>query len=97
MKVTIRRDDRIFEAQVTSIGTALAEITYYEVVRPTWKIFRTKFLPFGSKVVSVEDFDTIESAVRFGLCICLEVEAEQECIAKKWKNFEKSIDKEIEM
>ena len=47
MKVILNRDNRIFEAYVMIYGN-IVEISFYEVIRPTWKIFRAKFVPFYS-------------------------------------------------
>lgn len=93
MKMTICRDNRTFEAYVGSLGLNLAEVSFYEVVRPTWKIFRTKFFPFGSRSFFVDDYETILLAVQDCLCKCLADEAREKERTEKWKSFEKSIDK----
>lgn len=64
MKITICRDGRTFEAYVSSIGFHMAEVSFYEVVRPSWKIFRTKFLPFYSASFYVDDYESIIEAVQ---------------------------------
>lgn len=92
MKVTICRDNRTFEAYVNSLGLGLAEVSFYEVVRPTWKIFRTKFFPLGSSSFLTDSYETISLAVQDCLCKCLADEARDKERAEKWKSFEKSID-----
>jgi hypothetical protein len=93
MKVTVCRDNRTFEAYVNSLGLGLAEVSFYEVVRPTWKIFRTKFFPFDSNTFFVDDYETILLAVQDCLRECLADEAHDKERVEKWKSFEKDIDK----
>lgn len=93
MKVTICRDNRTFEAYVNSLGLGLAEASFYEVVRPTWKIFRTKFFPLDSSAFFVDDYETILLAVQDCLRKCLADEAREKERVEKWKSFEKDIDK----
>ena len=92
-KMIISYDNRTFEAYVGSLGLGLAEVSFYEVVRPTWKIFRTKFFPFGLKSFDVEEYQDIWTAVRKCLLKCLAEETRENEIAEKWKSFEKTLDK----
>ena len=93
MKMMICRDNRTFEAHVNGLGLGLAEVSFYEVVRPTWKIFRTKFFPFDSKSFFVDDYESILLAVQDCLRKCLADEAREKERTEKWKSFEKSVDK----
>ena len=94
MKIMICRNNRTFEAYVGAVGgSGLAEVNFYEVVRPSWKIFRTNFLPFYCSGFFVQDFPTIGEAVQNCLDKGLEQEAKEKEIAEKWKNFSKTIDK----
>lgn len=93
MKMTIRHENRIFEAHVSNFGFGLADVNFYEVVRPTWKIFRTSFFPFGSTYFWVEDYESVLLAVQDCLDECLAEEAHEKEVATKWENFEKAIDK----
>lgn len=90
MKITVCKDNRTFIANVGSIGTGIAEVSFYEVVRPTWRIFRTNLLPFHSSGFFVQDFPTIVHAVQACLDKGFAIEAEQKEIAEKWKNFSKT-------
>lgn len=90
MKITICRNNRTFEAYVGSIGTGIAEVSFYEVVRPSWKIFRTTFLPFHYSGFFVQDFPTITEAVQACLDKGLAIESEEKEISEKWKNFSKT-------
>ena len=92
-KMIISYDNRTFEAYVGSLGLGLAEVSFYEVVRPTWKIFRTKFFPFGSQFFDVEEYGDIWTAIRKCLLKCLAEETHEKEIAEKWKSFQKTLDK----
>ena len=87
MKVTICRNNRTFEAYVSSIGFHMAEISFYEVVRPSWKIFRTKFLPFHSASFYVSDYDSIIDAVGCKLDNGFRIEAKDKAVQDKWQEF----------
>jgi hypothetical protein len=93
MKMTICHENRVFEAHVGSVGLGLATVNFYEVVRPTWKIFRTTFFPFDSNSFWVDDYENISLAVQDCLHECLVKEAHEKELAEKWKNFKKTIDK----
>lgn len=93
MKITICKDGRTFEAYVGSIGAGLAEVSFYEVIRPSWKIFRTKFFPFHNSHFFVEDYPTIIEAVQACLDEGFQIETNEKEISEKWKNFQKTLDK----
>lgn len=96
-KITIKKDNRIFEAYVSSTFPNMVDIEFYEVVRPSWKIFRTKFFPFYSTWFFPSDFKTIEEGIKFFLDRGLMKEAKEKELMTKWQTFEKSLDKTIEM
>lgn len=96
-KVIIKKDNRIFEAYVSSTYPNVVEVTFYEVVRPSWKIFRTNFFPFYSTWFALSLFKTIESGIKFSLNKGLEEEAKEKLKMTKWQTFEKTLDKTIEM
>lgn len=87
MKTTICKNGRTFEAYVGSDGTGLAEVSFYEVIRPSWKFFRTKFFPFHYSCFFVQDYPTIIEAVQACLNEGFQIEAEEKEISEKWKNF----------
>jgi hypothetical protein len=89
MKITITKNNKIFEAHVNSIGCCVVEVTFYEVVRPSWKIFRTKFFPFHSSCFFIDDFDTILEGVQNCLNEAFIKRQIDDDIANKWKEFEK--------
>ena len=89
MKITIAKNNRTFEAHVNSIGGHMVEVSFYEVVRPTWKIFRTKFFPFYSSYFFVDDFNTILEGVHDCLNTAFAVEQTDNDTFNKWKEFEK--------
>ena len=88
--VIITRDNRIFEAYVTSIGCAMIEVNIYEVVRPTWKIFRTKFFSWFSTTCFLEDYDTISDAINWCFEHGWKREEKEAATRSKWEEFEKT-------
>ena len=94
MKMTINRNNRTFIAHVDSEGYGMVSVTFHEVVRPNWKIFRATILPIeSSKWFVLEDFPSIEEGVNHCLTHVLKMEEKQKENVKKWQDFEKSIDK----
>lgn len=88
--VIITRNNRTFEAYVTSIGCAIIEVNIYEVVRPTWKIFRTKFFSWFSAHYFLEDYDTIVDAINECFECGWKREEKDAAIRSKWEEFEKA-------
>lgn len=94
MKMTINRNNRTFIAHVDSEGYGMVSVTFHEVIRPNWKIFRATILPIeSSKWFVLEDFSSIEEGVNNCLTHVLKMEEKQKENMKKWQDFEKSIDK----
>ena len=93
MKVTINHSNRTFEAYVGGCGCGIAEVSFYEVVRPSWKIFRTTILPFHSSCFFLEDFETIMAGIESCLAEGIAKESKEQIFQNKWKDFEKTIDK----
>lgn len=87
MKIVINKENRTFEAYVNSIGCGMGEVSFYEVVRPTWKILRTNVLPFHSASFFVSDFLSIVHAVQTCLDNRLAIEAKEKENMKKWQKF----------
>lgn len=87
MKVIVCRNGRTFKAYVSSIGFGMAEVSFYEVVSPSWKIFRTKFFPFHSATIFVEDYDSIIEAVEKKLSEGLRIEGKDKEVQDKWQEF----------
>ncbi len=87
MKRTIIYKGYDLEVRVNPDCHKMALVTVREIVRPTWKIFRTRYL--GSGTFWVEDYKTIEDgALAIIEHIIQKMEKDDE-IAKKWKDFEK--------
>ena len=93
MKVTINHNNRTFEAYVGGCGCNIVEVSFYEVVRPSWKIFRTTILPFHSSWFFLEDFESIMAGVENCLTEGIAKESKEKISQKKWEEFEKTIDK----
>lgn len=87
MKVTICRNGRTFEAYVSSIGCGMAEVSFYEVVRPSWRIFRTKFFPFHSASFFVNDYESIIEAIECKLNNGFLIERADKATEDKWQEF----------
>jgi hypothetical protein len=88
MKVQIEKNGRKFLVSVVGIGSEMLEIAAYEIVRPNWKIFRTKFFPFVTMTDSISTFPSIIDAVEHALNCGFAAEAHEKEIEKKWKEFE---------
>lgn len=93
MKITINHNNRTFEAYVGGCGCNIVEVSFYEVVRPSWKIFRTTILPFYSSWFFLEDFESIMAGVEDCLANGIAKESKEQVFQNKWKDFEKTIDK----
>ena len=90
MNVQIEKNGRKFLVNVVGIGCEMLEITAYEIVRPNWKIFRTKFFPFVTKTEFISTFPSIIDAVKHTLNCGFAAEAHEKEIQKKWEEFEKN-------
>ena len=88
MNVQIEKNGRKFLVSVVGIGSEMLEITAYEIVRPNWKIFRTKFFPFVTKTEFISTFPSIIDAVEHALNCGFAAEAHEKENEKKWKEFE---------
>lgn len=85
-------DGRTFEFDVyTDFGGIMVCYSIYEVVRPKWKIFRTRYCDDGSFWIT--DYDSIKEGLRAMLGHYLEEERFKAEIRKKFEDFEKSLDK----
>ena len=88
MNVQIEKNGRKFLVSVVGIGSEMLEITAYEIVRPNWKIFRTKFFPFVTKTEFISTFPSIIDAVEHALNCGFAAEEYEKENEKKWKEFE---------
>ena len=93
MKMTIGKNNRTFIAYVCSIGAGIAEVSFYEVIRPSWKIFRTTFFPVYRSAFWVSDYESISLGVSACLDEGFEIERRENELAEKWEKFAKTIDK----
>jgi hypothetical protein len=82
MKVIVEKDGRTFECYANAIGCAMCAVNIYEVVRPNWKIFRTKYRESYS--FFVDDFDTIKKGIEHCVARLFKREQIEEERAKKW-------------
>jgi hypothetical protein len=82
----IHIENRTFEIYAApSCASGMAEVNIYEVVRPSWKIFRTRYFNSGS--FWVEDYDTIFDGAYDLLVSYLDKERASNKVAEKWREF----------
>ena len=86
--MVIHVDNRTFELYISpSCVSGMAEVSIYEVVRPSWKIFRSRHFNGGS--FWVEDYDTIADGAYDLLAYYLDKERSANKLAEKWREFTK--------
>ena len=93
MKVIVSRNNRTFEAYVNIDNYGFVDVTFYEEVRPSWKIFRTKFFPFHSSWFRVNEYSDIMIGIETCLMGGFHKEGLEKNLKEKIKDFEKPIDK----
>ena len=84
-----------FEGRTFEVTTVLeagfqgemAHSFIYEVVRPTWKFFRTRII--DDKTFWVSDYETIQEGAKAMLARVLSREKELAEVRQKWADFEK--------
>lgn len=83
-------DGRKFNCYVSSVGSSLCEVSFYEVVKHQNGKEREKFFPLDKRIFWIDDFDTINEGVKHKLAISLQEEAQEIERSEKIKNFKKS-------
>lgn len=87
MKKIVEKEGRIFECRLSSeFQGSMCVVSIYEVVRPSWKIFRTSYQ--GSKSFWLSDYDTIAQGVEKMVDYLLAYEKEEEERRIKWETME---------
>ena len=66
-------------------------VSVSEVVRPTWKIFRTRYI--DRRLKFLDDFKSVEDAINTSFLQIMFQEKQKADNRKKIKEFEESIDK----
>ena len=78
---------REFEVYLNSeFSGRMCTVAIYEVVRPNWKIFRTKYRAY--KAFWISDFETIKEGIYAILDDYLHDEEEANLIEAKWNEVE---------
>jgi hypothetical protein len=78
---------REFEVYLESqYGASMCVVTIWEVVRPKWKIFRTKYRDTRSFWIS--DYETIKQGIYAMIDSYIKDEEEAERISNKWKELD---------
>ena len=83
-KVKKEYNGRQFELDV-SFEWGCAWIVMYEVIRPTWKIFRTRYIDKCGR--SLEGFNTVNDAIDDAFNVMIEDLQKEEETRKKIKEF----------
>lgn len=86
MKTIIETHNRTFICYVSNDMRNHASVNIFEVVRPTWKIFRTKYRDTLGFWVS--DFESIKQGVRTVVLTYIRHEEADRELFEKWKEFE---------
>lgn len=85
-KIDVRREHRLFECHYSSeFSGRMCAVSIYEVVRPTWKIFKStyrKYITFW-----VDDYETVKKGIVAMVEGYLDDENENEKIKEKWGNL----------
>ena len=76
---------RQFELDVSFFWDC-AWVTMYEVIRPTWKIFRTRYIDKCGR--SLEGFDTVDDAINNAFNTMIKDLQKEEETRNKIKEFE---------
>lgn len=76
---------REFEIYLSSeFSGRMCAVSIYEVVRPNWKIFRTKYRAY--KTFWVNDFKTVKEGMYAMIDDYIKDEQESKLIQEKWEN-----------
>lgn len=89
MKTTIIKQGRTFECYPSAeCGGKMCMVNILEVVRPTWKIFRTSYK--DSRGFWIDDYDTLQEGIDKMLDHFLQWEQEEAERKEKWGALEKN-------
>lgn len=84
--IIVIRNNRTFECYCSSeYSGKMCEVMIYEVVRPKWKIFRTKYRSY--RTFWIEDFSTIREGVESRVDKYLHDEWKEQAITAKWEEI----------
>lgn len=87
MKKIVEKEGRTFECHLSSeFQGYMCVVSIYEVVRPSWRIFRTSYQ--GQKSFWIEDYETIMQGVEKMVDYLLASEKEEEERRAKWEATE---------
>lgn len=95
MKKIVNYQDRRFICYVGCPFSGMVEVTVWENKRPNWLIFKNSYS--GSATFVLDEDDTIEHCVARAIWRLLAEEKEENKLYDKWKNFEKTLDKPLEL
>lgn len=84
MKKIIEKEGRTFECHLSSeFQGSMCVVSIYEVVRPSWRIFRTSYQ--STKSFWIDEYDTIMQGVEKMVDYLLAYEKEEAKRRAKWE------------
>lgn len=86
MKTLYSYENRHFEVYVNPDARNCIDVNVFEIVRPAWKIFRTKFIDSGS--FWSDDYENIDEGVRTVIAKMMLTEKRNLERVRKWKEYE---------
>lgn len=95
MKKIVNYQNRQFICYVGCPFNGMVEVAVWEIKRPHWPIFKDSYCDSFSFILDEED--TIDQCVKRAILKLLAEEEEENKLHDKWKNFEKTLDKPMEL
>lgn len=86
-KTTMYANGKEYKVVIDYFGYGIISVEVYEIVRPTWKIFRTPLFSIGYSRFFLNDFPTIEEGVEHSFLSILETEREENEENEKLKDY----------
>lgn len=85
-KIEVRKEHRLFECHYSAeFNGHMCAVSIYEVVRPTWKIFKTSYRKYTT--FWVDDYATVKEGIIAMVDGYLKDEQENEKLNEKWSNL----------
>ena len=95
MKKIVNYNNRQFICYVGSSFNHLIDITVWERKRPRWVIFKDSYC--CSRCFCYDENDDFDTFVGRAVLGYLAEEKEENALYEKWKNFQKTLDKPIDL
>lgn len=95
MKKIVNYQGKQFICYVGSSFSGIVDVTVWERKRPQWLIFKDSYC--GSASFILDEEDSIENCVSRAIRRTLADKEKENKLYEKWKNFEKTLDKPLEL